>query len=66
MPNGMSGLDLAREAIRRYEGLKILLTSGYPEAELEKSGLRESEFLLINKPYTNEQLSEVLRAISES
>ncbi len=63
MPKGMSGLELAREASRRYDGLKILLTSGYPEAELEKSGLTNSGFDLISKPYTNAQLTSALASL---
>ena len=61
MPKGMSGLDLAQEATRRYPGLKVVLTSGYPEAELEKSGLLQSGYSLLGKPYSNEQLREALK-----
>jgi len=63
MPKGINGLELANEASRRHSDLKILLTSGYPEAELEKSGLADSDFELIGKPYTNDQLSDALAAL---
>nr|MBC8159192.1 response regulator [Alphaproteobacteria bacterium] len=63
MPKGMNGLELAREAARLHSGLKILLTSGYPDAELEKSGVTDSGFELIGKPYTNEQLSDALTTL---
>ncbi|MBL6945351.1 MAG: PAS domain S-box protein [Rhodospirillales bacterium] len=63
MPKGMNGLDLAREASRRHRGLKVLLTSGYPEAELAKSGLLKSGFTLLGKPYTNGQLSDALAVL---
>lgn len=60
MPKGMSGLDLARQVTERDPGLRIVLTSGYPEAELEQSGLLESGFAVLRKPYSNEQLLTAL------
>jgi CheY-like chemotaxis protein len=63
MPNGMSGFDLAREAMRQFSDLKVVLCSGYPETDLRKSGLPEGEFQLLTKPYTLEELSAVLNAI---
>jgi signal transduction histidine kinase len=61
MPNGLRGDELARRAQRLRPGLKILLTSGYPTADLEAShALREFSFLA--KPYRAEDLA---RAIAE-
>ena len=60
MPQGMSGLELVREAQRLRPDLKILLTSGYSaRTALEGSG---PELPLIKKPY---RLAEVVRRISE-
>ncbi|MBT3360851.1 MAG: PAS domain S-box protein [Rhodospirillales bacterium] len=63
MPKGMNGLDFARAATRRHPGINVVLTSGYPEAELEKSGLLKSGFTLLRKPYSSEQLREALNSV---
>jgi len=60
MPEGMSGLELVREAQRLRPDLKILLTSGYSaRAVLGDSG---PDLPLIKKPY---RLAEVVRRIGE-
>src|SRR6185437_1920410 len=61
MPHGMNGDDLAREARRRRPELKVLLTSGYPPAELRD---RQSlgEFRVLQKPY---RVEDLLRIIGE-
>ena len=38
MPGGVSGFDVAAEAVRRRPNLRVILTSGYSEAELARSG----------------------------
>ena len=61
MPRGMNGEELAREAIRRRPELKVLLTSGYPPAELrERQAL--GVFRVLQKPY---RVEDLLRSISE-
>jgi two-component system, NtrC family, sensor kinase len=61
MPRGMNGEELAREARRRRPGLKVLLTSGYPPAELrERQSL--GEFRVLQKPY---RVEDLLRIIGE-
>ncbi|KKK98320.1 hypothetical protein LCGC14_2643930, partial [marine sediment metagenome] len=64
MPRGITGIELARE-VSRTKGIKVLLTSGYPIAELEKSGLSESDFRFLKKPYTTEELSRAVKALLE-
>lgn len=63
MPGGMSGVDLAREAVRRHRTLKVLLTSGYPEKALKEVGLVGGNFPLLGKPYSSVDLREALRSI---
>jgi len=62
LPGGMSGVQLAAAARTRWPDLKILLTSGFPEALLEEptalAGLP-----LINKPYREEALARMLREV---
>ncbi len=65
MPKGLSGIDLARQAVRKCSGLKVILASGYPEAELRKSGLTETDFQLLQKPYTFDELSSALNVVMD-
>lgn len=61
MPEGMTGVALAQEATRRHDGLGVVLTSGYPVAELKKAGLLAGGYTLLKKPYSNAELSDALR-----
>jgi PAS domain S-box-containing protein len=59
MPNGMTGLDLAREVRMRYPGIKIILASGYPQPAMKDKGL--DEFSFVSKPYRLSDLARELR-----
>jgi PAS domain S-box-containing protein len=59
MPNGMSGLDLAREVRQRYPHIKIILASGFPQPALQTQGL--DEFAFVGKPYRLADLARQLR-----
>ncbi len=63
---GMDGLSLAREARRRRPSLKVLLTTGYAEASLERTGLPRPEFEILNKPYRRADLILRLRAVLDA
>ncbi len=63
MPGEMDGRDLAREAARRRPLMKILLTSGFPDARFAGSGARSPGSRLLSKPYRKEEL---LRAVREA
>jgi CheY-like chemotaxis protein len=62
MPNGMSGVELARELVRRNDGVKILLTSGYASDVLERHHAA-GEFPIIDKPYRRSDLVRRLQSI---
>jgi CheY-like chemotaxis protein len=62
MPNGMNGVELAREARRLSKGIKILLTSGYAGDVLERHGAAD-EFPIIDKPYRLADLARRTRSI---
>jgi signal transduction histidine kinase len=62
MPNGMNGVELAREARRLSKDIKILLTSGYAGDVLERHGAVD-EFLIIDKPFRLTDLAWRLRSI---
>jgi CheY-like chemotaxis protein len=66
MPGGMDGLDLAREAIARYPDLKVLLTSGFPEARLDRDELPARHLHLLSKPYRRQELARALRDVLDS
>ena len=63
MPGGVSGFDVAAEAVRRRPNLRVILTSGYSEAELARSGSAGNDFRIIGKPYTNEELAAALQSL---
>ncbi len=62
MPNGMSGIELAREAKRRNNSIKVLLTSGYAGDLLERHRSVD-EFPIIDKPYQLTDLAQRMRSI---
>ena len=57
MMPGMNGVDLAEEIRRLHADLPVVLTSGYSHV-LAREGTRG--FVLLQKPYSIEQLSRVL------
>ncbi|NEU13092.1 PAS domain-containing protein [Methylobacterium sp. BTF04] len=63
MPGGMNGVVLAREARKRRPDLKVLLTTGYAEASLERTDTGGPEFDLLNKPYRRTDLIRRVRAV---
>jgi CheY-like chemotaxis protein len=62
MPNGVSGVELAREARRLNKGIKVLLTSGYARDVLERHQAVD-EFPMIDKPFRRAELAQRLRSI---
>jgi signal transduction histidine kinase len=62
MPNGVSGVELAREARRLNEDIKVLLTSGYAGDVLERHQAVD-EFPIIDKPFRRAELAQRLRSI---
>jgi len=62
MPGGMSGAQLAAEAKTRRPGLKLLLTSGYPE-HAAREGHVPRDIDLLGKPYRKADLALKLREI---
>jgi PAS domain S-box-containing protein len=62
MPNGMNGVELARQARRLSKGIKILLTSGYAGDVMERYQAVD-EFPMIDKPFRLGDLARRLRSI---
>src|SRR4028118_1705220 len=52
MPEGVSGIELARRVRRAFgSDLKVLLTSGYPREALEEADQLNADLPLLPKPY---------------
>ncbi|MGF1623415.1 MAG: PAS-domain containing protein, partial [Alphaproteobacteria bacterium] len=61
LAGGMMGPDLARHALAKRPGLRILLMSGYAEDTVLRDGLLVSGARLLAKPFTLAQLSAAIR-----
>ena len=62
MPNGISGIELARQARSRRPDLKIVLASGYPLPALRAEHGNVDEYDFMNKPYRLAELARKLRS----
>jgi signal transduction histidine kinase len=62
MPNGMNGIELAREAKRLRKDIKVLLTSGYADGMLQRSNA-VGEFSIIDKPFS---LADLARRVQST
>jgi signal transduction histidine kinase/CheY-like chemotaxis protein/HAMP domain-containing protein len=60
MPQGINGVELAREAKRLRSSIKVLLTSGNAADVLARHGA-EDEFPILGKPYRRVDLAQYLR-----
>ena len=57
MPDGMSGIDLARQIARRHPQLPVLLTTGYAGSPGDAGGLPAE---VLRKPYNARSLREAI------
>ncbi len=62
MPNGMTGLELARLVRGRWPAMKIIIASGYPQQVLRNEQPDLHEFDFVGKPYRLADLARHLRA----
>ncbi len=63
MPRGMSGVDLAREAVRLRPALRVVLASGYASSAFAP-GCGPENFAFISKPYRGSDLVRMFRSLS--
>jgi PAS domain S-box-containing protein len=61
LPGGVNGSELARMAEAMRSDLKVLFTSGFPEAAFGPSGALPAGAMLLGKPYRKEELAQRLR-----
>jgi signal transduction histidine kinase len=61
MPGKLDGHDLARIVPKRWPATKVLLTSGFPGAQLDRAPTVAGDTALLNKPYRKDELARALR-----
>lgn len=59
----LDGHETCRELRRRNPQLRILISSGYTERDIEQNFVDDPSFHFLQKPYTVDQLSEKLRRV---
>ena len=58
--DGLSGVDLAVQAVAEFPKLKVVLTTGHPgRADL----LKQNDFAVLAKPYTRDGLASALQSL---
>jgi DNA-binding response OmpR family regulator len=60
---GMSGRDLAREAVKARSNLKVLFMTGYSRNAIVHQGRLDAGVELIQKPITQDQLAMRIRSL---
>ena len=63
MPGRLKSADLARLAVERLPGLKVLFTSGYTENSIVHGGILDPGVELLSKPYSREALARKVRQL---
>jgi signal transduction histidine kinase len=63
---GMTGRELAEQAIRRWPGVKILYTTGYTANAIVHGGRLDPGVSLLPKPYGTEELARKVRAVLDA
>ncbi|GLC91307.1 histidine kinase [Cupriavidus sp. TA19] len=61
MPQGISGMEMARLIRSEYPHIKVVLTSGHPLAALRREHGTISEFPFVYKPYRIADIAKALR-----
>jgi signal transduction histidine kinase/ActR/RegA family two-component response regulator len=61
MPEGMSGMDLARKLLETRPGLKIIFASGYSMDDMTPDFIRQGHAAFLQKPYTHVTLAKAVR-----
>ncbi|RYF99198.1 MAG: response regulator, partial [Caulobacteraceae bacterium] len=59
MPGGMTGIELARVCATEWPEMRIVLTSGYAGEDVDEA-LSDAPWPFLRKPYSGEQLAEIL------
>ncbi len=60
---GLSGYELAGQAVALYPSLKVLLSSGYTSKSLSNKGQVRFKANLLTKPYNHQQSATRVRYV---
>lgn len=66
MPGEFDGKDLAKAVLARFPTVKVLLTSGFPQARLNGDSRIIEGVRLLPKPYRRTELAQALREVLDS
>ncbi len=67
MPGKTTGFELTRTALSRWPALRVVLTSGFPQAKINTDlGAAPSEARILSKPYRREDLARTLRRVLDA
>jgi CheY-like chemotaxis protein len=67
MPGEVDGFALAQQALGLQPAIKVVLTSGFPEAKINGHlGSLAHSARLLSKPYRKDELAQVLRQVLDS
>jgi signal transduction histidine kinase/ActR/RegA family two-component response regulator len=61
MPEGLSGMELARQLLATQPRLKVVFTSGYTANEVNQEMLAQTRASFLSKPYTHTELEKAVR-----
>jgi PAS domain S-box-containing protein len=62
MPGGIDGFELAASAVQRWPGIKVILTSGFPQTRFVDE-IEPHAFPLLSKPYRKGNLAQLIRSV---
>ena len=63
MPGELDGFGLARQVQELWPSVRIVLTSGFPDARLPSDAMEMQTLRMLIKPYRREDLAEVLHEV---
>ncbi|HEV8498776.1 MAG TPA: ATP-binding protein, partial [Gemmatimonadaceae bacterium] len=66
MMPGMSGSEFASRLAEAHPGLRVVLTSGYTDDAVVRRGLLGAAHAFLQKPFTSDQLTNVISELLES
>ncbi len=67
MPGELDGFGLASNVLQRWPSIKVLLTSGFPEAKINgRLGAAAASARLLGKPYRTDDLARIVREVLEA
>ena len=62
----LDGRQMAEAVLAEFPGVRILYASGYTDDAMLRHGIRESELMLLRKPYTIAELANRVRELLDA